>query len=170
MSSQLTPMDVEKQEFARRLNGYDREEVRLFLRSLATEIERMNLEHGRLLEDNGRNRTDLEGLRSREHTLQQTLLTAQGLVEEVKDRARRESELIVKEARLEAERILQSARDQVARLEVEAERARAERDGYEARLRGVIEQHLEMLELRRDARGERDNLRVLPRKSGTDAG
>ena len=35
MNDRLTAMDVEKQEFASRVRGYDREEVRMFLRSVA---------------------------------------------------------------------------------------------------------------------------------------
>ena len=53
MSSRLTAMDIEKQEFGRRLRGYDPEEVRLYLRSVAEEVERLNLENGRLLEEIG---------------------------------------------------------------------------------------------------------------------
>ena len=38
-------MDVEQQEFTRKVRGYDTDEVKLFLRSVSEEIERLNLDN-----------------------------------------------------------------------------------------------------------------------------
>ena len=170
MSSRLTAMDVEKQEFRQRMRGFDPEEVRLFLRSVAEEIERLRLENGEVLEELGRLRREAEGFRAREQTLQQTLVTAQSMTGEMKEKARAEADLVLRRARLNAERMLQQAQDQLARLEAEISRCKLERDLFERRLRGTIEEHLSLLDQRKSEGHELDNLHVLPRRTGSEAG
>ena len=77
MGSRVTALEIEEQEFGRRLRGYDVQEVKLYLQSVAEEIERLNLENGNMREQAGQIRDELERARSREVSLQQTLITAQ---------------------------------------------------------------------------------------------
>lgn len=170
MSDRMTAMDVERQEFPRRFRGYDADEVRLYLKSVAEELQQLQLENGKRLEDAGQLRQEVEELRSRERLLQQTLITAQRMAEDLKEKARRECDLLLQEARLEAEQHLRQAREQRAQLEAEISRALLERETLESRLRSVIEQHLTLLDMQRQARAEPDNLRVLPRRTLSDAG
>jgi cell division initiation protein len=162
-------MDVERQEFPRRLRGYDPEEVRLFLRAVAEEVERLHLENAALREENGGLRERLEEVRERERTLQETLVTAQRMAGELKEKTRSEAELMVKEARLKAERLLEQAQDQLQAIEAEIGRLKLERDAFENRLRNAIEEHLALLELRKKDRAELDNLRFL-RRRGSEVG
>lgn len=170
MSSRLTAMDIENQAFRSSFRGYDRGEVDLFLRSVAEEVERLNLEHGEMLEEVGRLRKGVEELRSREETLQKTLVSAQRMTDEMKQRAGKESELLVQEARLRAERLLKDAQDRLVRLEMDVNRSKLERETFERRLRGVLEQHLALLDMRSEALDGLDNLRVLPDRRGSEAG
>ncbi len=162
MPDRISAMDVENQEFGRALRGYDREGVRLYLKSVASEIERLNLENGELREKAGVVRGELDQIRSREQILQQTLVAAQRMAEELKERARAEGQLLVKEARFRADQIVRQAQDQLAQVESDISRSRLERDNVERRLRGVIDQHLALLELREEARGDVGTLRVMP--------
>jgi len=170
MSSRLTAMDIENQAFHGSFRGYDRGEVDLFLRSVAEEVERLNLEHGKMLEQVGQLREDVEDLRSREQTLQKTLVSAQRMTDEMKQRAGKESELLVQEARLRAERLLKDAQDHLARLEMDVNRSKLERETFERRLRGVLEQHLALLDMRSEAQDDLDNLRVLPDRRDSEVG
>lgn len=166
MSSRIVAMDVENQEFSSRLRGYDPEEVRLYLRSVAEEIERLTLENGTLREETGALKQRLEEFRDRERSLQETLITAQKMAQDLKEKSRTESDLMLKEARLKTERILEQAQDQLARIEAEIGRAKLERDAFENRLRNTIEEHLSLLDLRKQDRAELDNLRFLRRRPG----
>jgi len=170
MSDRLTAMDVEGQEFRRTLRGFDPESVRMFLRSVAEEIQRLNLENADLRADNAKLHAGIREVRERERTLQETLVSAQKMSDEMKERARHESDLTLREARARAERLLEQAQDQLARIEDEIRRARLERDAFESRLRGAVEEHLALLELRRSERSETDNLRFLHRKTGSENG
>jgi cell division initiation protein len=112
----------------------------------------------------------LEDFKERERTLQETLVTAQMMSADMKERAKSESELLIKEARFKAERVLEQAQDQVKALENEIGRLRLERDAFENRLRAAIEEHLSLLDLRKQEKADIDNLRFLRRRSTTDVG
>lgn len=171
MTSRVTAMDVEKQEFPRKLRGYDPAEVRMFLGSVAEEIERLNLENGQLREETGTLRARVEDFRVRERTLQETLVTAQKMSEELMQKSQRESELLIKEARIKAERLLEQTQDQLSRLEAEIARLKLERDAFENRLRSAVEEHLALIDLRKEERAEMDNIRFLRRRnSSTEVG
>lgn len=170
MSTRLTAMDIEKQDFARKMRGYDPDEVQLFLRAVAEEIERVNLENATLREENGALHQRLDDFVDRERTLQETLVTAQRMSADLKDRSKQEADLLVKEARVKAERVLDQSQDQLQALENEIGRLRLERDAFENRLRAAIDEHLALLDLRKQEKAETDNLRFLRRRSTTDVG
>jgi len=170
MSSRLTARDIENQEFARRLRGYDPQEVDLFLRSIAENVERLTLEHGEMREELGRLREQLEQGRDQEQTLQKTLVSAQRMTDELKERAGREAELVVQEARVRADRTHRESQETLMRLEADISRAKLDRETFERQLRSVIEQHLTLLDMRRDARAGLDNLRVMPNRVGSETG
>jgi cell division initiation protein len=170
MSTRLTAMDIEKQVFTRKMRGFDPDEVQLFLRAVAEEIERVNLENATLNEEAGVLRHRLEDFKDRERTLQETLVTAQIMSADLKDRSKAEAELLVKEARFKAERLLDQAQDQLHALENEIGRLRLEKDAFENRLRAAIDEHLSLLDLRKQEKADIDNLRFLRRRSTTDVG
>ena len=170
MTTRVTAMDVEGQDFAHKLRGYDPEQVRLFLRSVAEEIERLNLDNATLREELGQTRDRLEDFRQRERMLQDTLVTAQRMAQEHREQSKTEAELLVKEARIKAERLLEQAQDQLAILEKEISQARLERDVFENRLRSAVQEHLSLLDLRSSERADVDNVRFLRRRTGADAG
>lgn len=168
--SRLTAMEIEKQDFRRKVRGFDPDDVQMYLKSVAEEVERLNLENGELREEVGRLKHAAAEIRGREQALQQTLVTAQNMTGEMKEKAKAEAELVVRRARLNSERMLQQAQDQLARLETEISRCRLERDLFERRLRGTIEEHMSLLESRQNGDREVDNLHVLPRRAKSEAG
>jgi len=170
MAERITAMDVEQQDFKRRVRGYDDGEVRLYLKSVADEMGRLNLDNGEQREIIGKLRGQIDDYHDRERSLQDALVAAQRLSEEMIGKSRGEAELIIKEARLKAERILQQSQEQLQRIEDEIGRAKLERDAFEQELRQVVEQHLKVLDMRKRDRGDCDNLRVLRSVKGSDAG
>jgi cell division initiation protein len=170
MSDRMSAMEIEKQEFPRKVRGYDPDNVRMYLRSVAEEVGRLNLENGQLREEIGQLKSRLTEHEAREKTLQETLVSAQGMAGDLKERSRAEADLLVREARLKSERMLQQTQDQLDRLEDEIGRCKLERDNFERQVRGTIEHHLSLLESRKQNRAEADNVRVLRSIGGTDAG
>ncbi len=169
MFDRITPMEIEKQEFRRALRGFDAEDVRLFLKSIAEQIQRLNLENDDLRDQSRQLRHDVDEYRSREKTLQETLLTAQRMSDDLKEQSRTEARLVVREARDEAERLLQQSQDQLTRLDDEIGRSRLQRDAFDNNLRGLIRQHTDLLEMRHKDQ-DPGHLRLLRPATGPDAG
>ena len=170
MTTRLTAMDIEKRSFTRKMRGLDADEVQLFLKAVADDVESLNLEIATLREQNGTLRQQMDEFKDRERTLQETLVTAQMMSTDLKHRSKAEADLLVKEARFKAERLLEQAQDQLHALENEIGRLRLERDAFENRLRTAIEEHLSLLDLRKQDKADGDSLGFLRRRSTTDVG
>lgn len=149
----LTPLDIQRQTFARALKGYNVDEIRAYLQLIAEEIERLLRDVDRLTRENGMLREDLDEHNARERILKDTLLSAQKVSEDVKANALKEAELIVKDAELLAERLTSQAMSRVAELERTIQDLKIERKGARNKLQGTIDtvQHLLMLDAEQEA-------------------
>jgi cell division initiation protein len=153
MMQGLTPLDIQKQTFARVLKGYNADEVRGYLHLVAEEIEHLLHEVDRLGRDNASLREDLEEHTQRERILKDTLLSAQRVSEEVKANARKEAELIVKDGELLSERLIAQAMARVGDLEKAILDLKIERRAARNKLRATLEtmQHLIELDAEQEA-------------------
>jgi cell division initiation protein len=119
----LTPLDVRKKrgDFRKAMRGYLPEEVDSFLDLAALRLEEVVKENLALRELVGRLQIDVEGLSGRERAVQEALVTAQSLREDMREQSRREAELARREAELEAKRLLADAELEAKRLLADAE-------------------------------------------------
>src|SRR5688500_16971589 len=113
----ISPLDIQKQTFTRNVRGYSLDEVRAYLHVVAEEVERLLREVNRLATENELLREESQEHASRERILKDTLLSAQKVSEELRENARREAELIVKDAEARADRIVSHAMDRVHSIE-----------------------------------------------------
>src|SRR5438874_10296181 len=148
----LTPLDIQQKTFRKlRLGGVDDKEVRAFLELCASEMEDLIRKLHKQDEELRRLGTRIEELRAREHLLQQTLTTAQKLTDELKDQARKESQIIVSEAELQAEKIVQNAQQKRLQLIQEIDDLKRSRQAFLQQLSSLLDTHTALLE---SARGE----------------
>jgi cell division initiation protein len=119
----LTPLDVRKKrgDFRRILRGYDPEEVDTFMDLVAERFEELVRENLSLREDTERLARQLEALEGREKAVQDALVTAQKLREEVGDQSRREAEVLREQASRMAEVLKAEAETEIQRRLSEAE-------------------------------------------------
>ena len=89
----LTPLDIQKMRFPQKMRGYDPTEVEDFLALVAEELATRLSQVDKLERENRYYRQRLEEAEEREHQLQQTLLRAQKVSDEITANARREAEL-----------------------------------------------------------------------------
>jgi cell division initiation protein len=162
----LSPLEIQKQTFARKLKGFDPYEVRAYLQLVAEEIERLVKDVDRLSRENAMLRDDLDDHNQRERILKDTLLSAQKVSEEVKSNARKEAELIVKDAELLSERLVSQAMSRVADLERTIQDLKVERRGARNKLQATLDTIQQLLML--DAEQEANELPItsMHRKSG----
>jgi cell division initiation protein len=143
----LTPLEIQKQTFARVLKGYHVDEVRAYLHLIAEEIERLVKDVDRMARENAHLREDLDDHTHRERILKDTLLSAQKVSEDVKENARKEAELIVKDAELLSERIVAQAMTRVGDLEKVILDLKIERRTARTRLAAMLETFQQLVEL-----------------------
>ena len=162
----LTPLEIQKQSFARKLKGFDPNEVRAYLQMVAEEIEILLRDVDRLSRENVMLREDLDDHNQRERILKDTLLSAQKVSEEVKSNARKEAELIVKDAELLSERLVSQAMNRVADLERTIQDLKVERRSARNKLSATLDTIQQLLML--DAEQEANELPItsMHRKTG----
>jgi cell division initiation protein len=112
----ITPLDIQQMGFKTKWKGYDREEVDLFLETLAEDYEALIKENLNLKEQSAHLEEELKEFKKREGLLSQTLISAQQLADVQKTNTLKETSLIIKEAEVQAEQIIKNIRDEEARL------------------------------------------------------
>ena len=142
----LTPIDVQQQQFRHSLRGYDRREVESFLDLVAAQMGELSREHNETKTELRRLQRELDEHRDREETLRAAMLTAQRAIDEIREQAKKEAELVVTDAEIRSEKILHSAHGRVTKLlddigELKRQRARAIEE-----LRGVLNTHAKLIE------------------------
>jgi len=100
----ITPLEIQKMRFSQKMRGYDATEVEGFLSLVAEDLAGRLTQIEKLERENHLFKQRLEETEHREHQLQQTLLRAQKVSEDITANARREAELTVKEAEMDDER------------------------------------------------------------------
>jgi cell division initiation protein len=160
----ITPLDVRGHRFAVRMRGYDKEEVQSFLNFVSEEFEKVVNEASRLREEAGQLKASLGDLTERERILKETLFTAQKLSEDMKEEAKKEGRLVLREADLRGQKLVEQAQKKVSQLEDSIRGLRMERDAFERRLRSLLEQHLKLLEMHREEEELSDKLTFIKQK------
>jgi len=166
----ITPIDITGHTFAVKFRGFDQEEVRSFLNLVSSEFEKLISEHNALKEAQAQLQTSVSDLKERERILKETLLTAQRLADGMREEARKEGELIVREADVKAGQLLDQAARKAGELEGVIMALRVERDAFAQRIRSAVEQHLRLLDMHRTEDQVEDRLRFMKKpneSSGT---
>ena len=138
----LTQVDVRRYDFGSALRGYDRARVDQFRDQIADEFERL-IKRANDLDTKARGfHEQLKHFRDRDKALNEALVSAQQLREQVKEQAQRESDVMLREAEVEAAKIQEGARLQVAALMREIEALDRTRRAYLAQIRNLAERHM----------------------------
>jgi cell division initiation protein len=153
----ITPMDIRQQQFTIRMfRGFDVQEVDTFLEDLAGDFEALLKENALLKEQLQVLEERTRGHEDRERVLQETLVTTHKVVEEMKEGARKEAALVVREAELSADKTLEAARAQVATVQAEVAALKRTRQQLTESLRSTVEMYGRLLN-REDARADEED-------------
>jgi cell division initiation protein len=142
----ITPLDIQQKQFSIKFRGFDMEEVDSFLELIREEMEDLLRENANLREEVKRYEKQLKEYKNMETTLRDTLITTQKMVEEYKNNAQKEAELIKREAELKAEETLRQAQEKVVKIHEDITDLKGVRRHFKEELRRLIESHLRMLE------------------------
>jgi cell division initiation protein len=157
----ITPIDISGHRFAKRMRGFDQEEVRSFLNLVSGEFEKTIIENNTLKEELAHIKANIADYKERERILKDTLVTAQKLSEDIREEARKEAALALKEAELRGAQLLDQAARKASQIEGVIQSLRVERDAFEQRIRNAVEQHLRLLDMHQKEEEVEDRLRFM---------
>ena len=142
----ISKIDILNQKFSTSFFGYNKTEVDLFLQELANSMGQLAEENEDLQKQVETLSKTLEEYKGREVLLQNTLMTTQKMVDDIKANANQEAKNIVEEARIQAEKILRQAHERVERIQEDIRELERQRQHFEVKLKALIESHLKLLE------------------------
>jgi cell division initiation protein len=143
----ISPLDIRKQPFRRKLWGCDPDEVSSFLKLVASEFEE-------IIHQNNESGTQIKMLEQKleqfvkiERILNETLITAQKATDEARVNAQKEAELIIKDSIVRSERYENEARNRAHDLEGDIITLRNQRDSFLARFKAMLITQLNLLDV-----------------------
>jgi cell division initiation protein len=112
----VSPADIRQQRFTVRFRGFDPQEVDALLEDVADDLEAALKDNAQLKQQLAAMEERTRGLAELEKLLQETLVTTHRLADDMKEAARRDADLHVREGELQREKILEAARSEEARI------------------------------------------------------
>ena len=148
----LTPLDVKKKkgDFRRAVRGYDTAAVDDFLDTVSARMEELVRESVMASARMESMTESIGSYRERERAMNEALVSAQQLREEMREQAAREADLVLREARAEAERIVGEARRQAAAAAEALRRIQGQRVRFLRLFRHLVERQLQEIEAEED--------------------
>lgn len=109
----LTPLDIHNKEFRKSMRGYSIDEVDEFLDEIIRDFESLYKENLDLKDKMQKQEENINQYKEIEQALQNTLVLAEKIADEVKHNAQKEAELQIWEARKKGEQIIAKAEDEI---------------------------------------------------------
>lgn len=141
----LTPLDIYNKEFRRALRGYHEDEVNEFLDEVVRDYEAVLRENDEMKQQLAGINERVEQYKKLEESVKNALIVAQATADEVRQAARKEAELIVREAEAKAQALIEAAERRVREQEEQLEALRREWDIFRARMRSMLQTQLALL-------------------------
>lgn len=133
-------------KFKNSFRGYDREEVNEFVEDVIAKLENIIGEVEKKEEEIARLYDKIKSYEEREVNLNRALVMAENTSEQIKRMARDEAAVIVDDARNNANRIVNESLMRAEKTELEATLLRKNVTIFKKRLRGIIENQLELVD------------------------
>ena len=142
----ITPLDVRKQDFRKAVRGFDCDEVRAFLSTLADEYETVLVDNKQIRVLIMEQEDKIQEYQGMERNLRDTLMTAERVMKETRENAGKKGELIIKDAEMQAQRVLEECRLRTEELRREIVGLRKEKENYLARFKSLAQAQVQFVE------------------------
>ena len=137
--SRLTPLEIQRATFARRLRGLDADAVREFLGELAEQLEDEARNRGELRAQLARLTQETEEHRRRADAVNEALVAAQRTADATIARAEAEAQRIIADAESLSERMVDDAARRAENIELVINQLRGRRRAARADLKRLVE-------------------------------
>ncbi len=142
----ITPLDIQQKRFHVGFRGYDRSEVETFLDQVRDEMEALVREVTELREFRQVYDQRVREVTEKEESVKNTMLMTQKLIEELKENAKKEAALVVKDAEVRSRQILGTAQQERVKIESMIQELQRRKHQFLQDLKKVIEMHREMVD------------------------
>ena len=160
----VSPLDLRQQRFRKAFRGFDPVEVASFLAAVADDYEQALRETDRLRQDLMRMEAVLNEHREHEKNLQNTMMTAQRLSDDIKANAELEARRIIREAEGRSDLLLEKTQSRVEDIQREIDGLKLKRKDVETSIEANISTLRNTLDFVREQEArERDDKILLHR-------
>lgn len=158
----ITPIEIKEHRFKKGLMGFDKNEVNALMGIIAETIEELAKQNNKLEEKIKDMATKLFEHEEREKILRETITTAQKMVEDLKNNAKKEAELIISEARIQADELVKKAHERIIKIQDEIYQLKKQRLDIQSSLKAMLEHHANLLNMgnREAAKGDSEDDRL----------
>ena len=153
----ITPLDVRKQEFRKAVRGFDCDEVRAFLSTLADEYETVLVDNKQIREMIMEQEDKIHEYQGMERNLRDTLMSAERVMKETRANASKEGDLILTDAKMKAQRVIEECRQRTEDLRREIGQLRNEKETYLARFKSLAQAQIQFVDSHESDFEELDN-------------
>jgi cell division initiation protein len=122
------------------MRGYDKDEVDAFLQMIAEQLEETVKENAGLQDKVKELEERLAEYQKNRRNLEEALLAAQKITEQMKENAEKEAQVKIREAQVKADKILAEAVQQSQQYNQEISKLRMQRDQMIAQFKSILEQ------------------------------
>ena len=143
----LTKADIVNTIFSRALYGYSRVEVDQFVQELAEEVGNRDEEIESLNAQYYSLQARLNEYEERERDLRDALLATHKMVDDIKQNAENEADLILEQARVKARDIVTQAQNRAANIEEQCQQLQKQRIQFKTKLKSVLEVYQRFIEM-----------------------
>lgn len=141
----LTPIQIRKQEFAKKMRGLDSEEVIAFLTTVASDFEELLNENMELRAQKTVLTEELQNYKKMEDSLRSLVTQAERAASESSESLRRTSMIVEHEAEVKAQQILNEATQEMVRAKAKLAEVRNLRETMVKTIRTILTAQLDML-------------------------
>jgi cell division initiation protein len=135
----VSPLDLRQQRFASALRGFDKTEVTSFLLAVADDYEEALRETDRLRQELSRVEAVNSSHRDQEKNLQNTLMAAQKLADDIKANAEQEARRIIREAEGRSDLLLEKTAARLEDIQREIDGMKLKRKSVETTIEATIQ-------------------------------
>ncbi len=142
----LTPVQIRKQEFSRKVRGFDPDEVEAFLAVAASDFEEILRENTDLKAQKSAIIEELQNYKKLEETLRSLIVQAEKTASESSAALKNTSEIIQRETEARAQQVLNAASREVEQTKKRLAELKQLRESMASGIRSVLTAQLEMLD------------------------
>ena len=142
----ITPLDIQNKDFAKKMRGYDPDEVDDFLDAVIKDYSALMKENQTLKSKIGMLTKTVENYKSIEESMTRSVEMAKQTAQDIKDNANAEAQMVINNAKLDASRLAKQIDDEHIKRHQEMLRVKSETDMFRTRVKNMCEGIVKMLD------------------------